>query len=253
MKFISFNVNGIRACMKKGFESFFYAADADFFCVQETKLSNELRVFEPNGYFSFYAYAAKNGYSGTAIFTKHKPIDTRYSIEPSKKAYDSEGRFVILEYERFILVNVYVPNAQRGLTRLEYRMKWQDDFLAFLQSLKKPVIICGDLNVAHTEKDIKNARSNINNAGFTELERAKMTELIDTGFIDTFRYLHPDVTDAYSWWSYMAGARERNIGWRIDYFLVSSSLKEQIKDAFILPDIMGSDHCPVGLVADIYR
>ena len=247
MKFISWNVNGLRAVMKKGFEEIFKGLDADFVCLQETKLqAGQIDLAFP-GYESYWSYAEKKGYSGTAIFTRHRPLSVRYNLPLPE--HDTEGRVVTLEYENFFLVCVYTPNAQDGLRRLDYRMKWEDDFRAYLCELdrEKPVIVCGDMNVAHEEIDLKNPKQNVGNPGFSDEERGKFTELLAAGFTDSFRALYPDKTDAYSWWSYRAAARERNVGWRIDYFVVSDRLREKIKEAFILPEVMGSDHCPVGL------
>ncbi len=250
MKFISWNVNGFRACLKKGFADFFNEADADFFCLQETKMQPGEADFAPEGYLSYFSSAIKKGYSGTAIFTKKEPLSVSYGIEGK---YSDEGRLITLEYEKFYLICCYTPNAQRELTRLDYRMEFEDCLREYMVSLsdKKPCILCGDLNVAHTEIDLKNPKTNVNNAGFTPQEREKMTKLLDAGFTDSFRYLYPDKTGAYSWWSYMYNARANNAGWRIDYFIVSDSVKDKISDAFICPEIMGSDHCPVGLVLDI--
>ena len=247
MKLISWNVNGLRAVYKKGFEDFFNEIDADIFCVQETKMQEgqfELNMPEYNIYMNS---AVKKGYSGTAIFTKIKPVSVSYGI--GMEEHDQEGRVITLEFEEFFLVNVYTPNSQRELTRLEYRMKWEDDFRKYLKKLDKvkPIIMCGDLNVAHNEIDLKNPKQNRKNAGFTEEERSKMTKLLETGFIDTYRLLYPDKENAYTWWSYMANARAKNIGWRIDYFITSKRLKDKIIDAKIYADILGSDHCPVGL------
>ena len=247
MRFISWNVNGLRAVMKKGFEESFYALNADFFCVQETKLQQGQIELDLPGYEDYWCYAEKKGYSGTAIFTKHHPLSVNYNI--GIEEHGTEGRSITLEYDNFYLVCVYTPNAQDELKRIDYRMRWEDDFREYLMELdrKKPVIICGDMNVAHEEIDLKNAKTNIGNPGFSYEERGKFTELLAAGFTDSFRYLYPDKTDAYSWWSYRAGARGRNIGWRIDYFVVSDRLRENIKDAYIFPEVMGSDHCPVGL------
>lgn len=251
MKFISWNVNGLRAVVTKGFEEFFKGINADIFCIQETKMQEEqLDMITRNifdGYNIYFNSAIKKGYSGTAVFSKEEPLNVSYGI--GIEEHDNEGRVITLEYDNFYLVNSYTPNVKRDLSRLEYRMKWEDDFRQYLLKLNnsKPVILCGDLNVAHEEIDIKNAKSNIGNAGFTNEERAKMTELLKSGFIDSFRYLYPEKTDAYSWWSYMRNAREKNIGWRIDYFVVSESVKENIKEAEIYPNIYGSDHCPVGI------
>lgn len=247
MRFISWNVNGLRAVVKKGFEDVFTGLDADFFCLQETKLQEGQIDLQFAGYESYWCYAEKKGYSGTAIFTKHKPLSVSYNLGIAE--HDTEGRVICLEYEQFYLVCVYTPNAQDGLRRLDYRMRWEDDFRDYLLALdsKKPVIVCGDMNVAHEEIDLKNPKTNIGNPGFSYEERGKFSELLDVGFTDTFRYLYPDTEGAYSWWSYRAAARERNVGWRIDYFVVSDRLRENIKGAFILPEITGSDHCPVGL------
>lgn len=247
MRFISWNVNGLRAVVKKGFETVFAGLDADFFCLQETKLQAGQIDLQFDGYESYWCYAEKKGYSGTAIFTKHKPLSVSYNMGIAE--HDTEGRIVCLEYEEFYLVCVYTPNAQDGLRRLDYRMRWEDDFRDYLLALdsKKPVIVCGDMNVAHEEIDLKNPKTNIGNPGFSYEERGKFTELLEAGFTDSFRYLYPDAEGAYSWWSYRAAARKRNVGWRIDYFVVSDRLRENIKGAFILPEITGSDHCPVGL------
>lgn len=247
MRFISWNVNGLRAVQKKGFEDIFYALDADFFCVQETKLQEGQIELLLDGYEDYWCYAEKKGYSGTAVFTKHTPISVSRNLGIAE--HDTEGRMLTLEYEDFYLVCVYTPNAQDGLRRIEYRMQWEDAFRERLCELDKikPVIVCGDMNVAHEEIDLKNPDTNHGNPGFSDEERGKFTELLDSGFTDTFRSLYPDKTDAYSWWSYRTAARQRNVGWRIDYFLVSDRLRDKIKDAYILPEIMGSDHCPVGL------
>ena len=247
MKLISWNVNGLRACVKKGFMESFAALDADFFCLQETKLQAGQIDLELPGYCQYWNYAEKKGYSGTAIFTRHAPLSVSCGL--GVEEHDHEGRVITLEMDEFYLVCVYVPNSQDGLKRLGYRMSWEDDFRAYLGSLRqrKGVIVCGDMNVAHEEIDLKNPKTNIGNPGFSYEERGKFTELLAAGFTDSFRYLYPDRTDAYSWWSYRAAARERNVGWRIDYFVVSDRLRENIKDAYILPEVMGSDHCPVGL------
>ena len=247
MRFISWNVNGLRAVVKKGFEGIFTSLDADFFCLQETKLQAGQIDLSFDGYESYWCYADKKGYSGTAIYTKHRPLSVSYNLGIPE--HDTEGRVVCLEYEEFYLVCVYTPNAQDGLRRLDYRMRWEDDFRDYLCALDrhKPVIVCGDMNVAHEEIDLKNPKTNIGNPGFSYEERGKFTELLEAGFTDSFRYLYPDLEGAYSWWSYRAAARERNVGWRIDYFVVSDRLRENIKGAFILPEITGSDHCPVGL------
>ena len=244
MKFISWNVNGLRACVGKDFENQFKELDADFFCLQETKMQEGQLDLQFEGYESYWNYAEKKGYSGTAIYTKHKPLNVSYGM--GVEEHDHEGRIITLEYDQFYLVTCYTPNSQTELKRLDYRMTWEDDFRKFLKSLdaKKPVIICGDLNVAHEEIDIKNPKTNRRNAGFTDEEREKMTVLLNDGFTDSFRYLHPDEV-TYSWWSYRFKAREKNAGWRIDYFLVSDRIKEQITEAKIHTEIMGSDHCPV--------
>ena len=247
MRFISWNVNGLRAVRKKGFDDIFLSLNADFFCIQETKLQEgQIDIGFP-GYESYWCYAEKKGYSGTAIFTKHTPLSVSYNI--GIEEHGTEGRTITLEYEDFYLVCVYTPNAQVGLKRLDYSMSWEDAFREYLCGLDKtkPVIVCGDMNVAHEEIDLKNAKANVGNPGFSDEERAKFTELLSAGFTDSFRYLYPDRRDAYSWWSYRAAARERNVGWRIDYFVVSDRLRGNIKDAYILPEITGSDHCPVGL------
>ncbi len=249
MKFISWNVNGLRACITKGFEDSFKALDADFFCLQETKLQEGQTDLKFEGYDSYWNYADKKGYSGTAIFTKHKPLSVNYGIGIDE--HDHEGRVITLEMEDFFLVTVYTPNSQDGLRRLDYRMKWEDDFQAYIKALdeRKPVIICGDLNVAHEEIDLKNPKTNRMNAGFTDQEREKMTVFLNRGFVDTFRNKYPD-TVKYSWWSYRFKAREKNAGWRIDYFLISDRLKERMRDALIHNDIFGSDHCPVELIIE---
>lgn len=247
MRFISWNVNGLRAVVKKGFEDIFWSLDADFVCLQETKLQEGQISLDLPGYESYWCYAEKKGYSGTAIFTRHTPQSVSYNLGIPE--HDSEGRVITLEYGDFYLVCVYTPNSQDGLRRLDYRMSWEDDFRDYLCELDKakPVIICGDMNVAHEEIDLKNPATNHMNPGFSDEERGKFTELLDAGFIDTFRSLYPDRAEAYSWWSYRAAARQRNVGWRIDYFVVSERLRDNIKDAYILPEVMGSDHCPVGL------
>ena len=247
MKFISWNVNGLRACVGKEFEQQFKDLDADFFCLQETKMqAGQLDLSFP-GYEPYWNYADKKGYSGTAIYTKHKPLNVTYGIDIDE--HDHEGRVITLEMEDFYLVTVYTPNSQDGLRRLEYRMKWEDDFQAYLHKLdeKKPVIVCGDMNVAHQEIDLKNPKTNHKNAGFTDEEREKMTQLLNNGFIDTFRTLYPEQV-TYSWWSYRFRAREKNTGWRIDYFLISERLKDRLEDAKIHTEIMGSDHCPVEII-----
>lgn len=251
MKLVSWNVNGIRACITKGFYDVLNDSQADIFCVQETKMQEGQIELEKYGYYTYMNSAEKKGYSGTLVFSKIEPLRYYYGI--GIEEHDHEGRVITLEYEKFYLVNCYTPNSQNELKRLDYRMVWEDAFLAYLKSLeeKKPVILCGDLNVAHQEIDLKNPKTNRKNAGFSDEERAKMTTLLESGFIDTFRYLYPDLQGVYSWWSYRFNARKNNAGWRIDYFIVSQSLKESIKEAFICTDIMGSDHCPVGLEIDL--
>ena len=251
MRFISWNVNGLRACMQKGFADFFQRSEADFFCLQETKLQAGQIDFNPDGYYCYWNYAAKKGYSGTAIFSKQEPVSVHYGLNVPE--LDTEGRLITLEFETFYLVTCYTPNAQRELARLDHRMAWEAAFREYLQKLdiQKPVVVCGDLNVAHQEIDLKNPKSNRGSAGFSDEERGCFTQLLDSGFTDTFRYLYPDVTGVYSWWSYMFKARQNNAGWRIDYFLVSDSLKGNIREASIHNEIMGSDHCPVSLVLDI--
>lgn len=252
MKLVSWNVNGLRACVKKGFVEYFRETDADMFCIQETKLQEgQIEAQFASGYHQYWNYAVKKGYSGTAVFTKIEPLSVRYGMEED---HEPEGRILTLEYDSFYLVNVYTPNAKRDLSRLDYRLEWEDRFRHYLLQLDahKPVIVCGDLNVAHQEIDLKNAKSNQNHSGFTPEERAKMTQLLDAGFLDTFRYFYPDRTDAYTWWSLMPTVRERNIGWRIDYFLASARLAPKLLDAQIEAHVMGSDHCPIILeVADI--
>lgn len=247
MKLITWNVNGLRAVINKGFADFFIQSNADIFCIQETKMQEGQLDIQFDGYQKYFNSALKKGYSGTAIFTKKKPKQITYGIE--REEHDTEGRVITLEYEPFYIVNVYTPNSQRELTRLEYRMEWEDAFRNYLKNLdkNKPVIMCGDLNVAHEEIDLKNPKQNRRSAGFTDEERAKMTQLLQNGFIDTYRYLYPEETDCYTWWSYMMKAREKNIGWRIDYFIVSERLKERIEDVKIYSHVMGSDHCPVEL------
>jgi exodeoxyribonuclease-3 len=247
MKLVSWNVNGLRACVTKGFNDYFIEAGADIFCMQEIKLQEgQINLAHGEEYSQYWNYAIKKGYSGTAVFTKIKPLSVRYGLEEED---EFEGRIITLEFEAFYLVNVYTPNAKRDLSRLEYRLDWEERFRSYLQQLDtlKPVIICGDLNVAHQEIDLKNWKSNLNNSGFTPEERGKMTQLLDAGFIDTFRHFYPDRTDAYSWWSNMPCVRERNVGWRIDYFLASSRLAPFLIDAQIDCDIRGSDHCPIVL------
>lgn len=251
MKFISWNVNGLRACVTKGFPETFKSLDADFFCLQETKLQKGQIDLEFDGYTSFWNSAEKKGYSGTAIYTRHTPLSVSCGI--GIDAHDHEGRVITLEYDRFYLVDCYVPNSQDGLRRLDYRMTWDDDFRAYLCGLmeKKGVVVCGDMNVAHEEIDIKNPKTNRRNAGFTDEERNKFTDLLNAGFTDTFRTLNPDLAGAYSWWSYRFHAREKNAGWRIDYFLISPDLRPYLKDASIHSEIFGSDHCPVELDLDL--
>lgn len=250
MKFISWNVNGFRACLNKGFEEFFNEQNADFFCIQESKMQPGQAEFNPEGYFQYWYSAEKKGYSGTAIFTKHEPISVWYGLDIEK--HDHEGRAITLEYENFYLLCVYTPNSQRELTRLPYRMEWEDDLREYIKSLDstKPVIYCGDLNVAHQEIDLKNPKTNHHSAGFTDEERSKFTELLNAGFSDTFRTLYPEKIE-YSWWSYMFHAREKNVGWRIDYFVVSDRLMPKVRDSVIYTEIMGSDHCPVGIEVDL--
>ena len=251
MKLISWNVNGLRACAGKGFEESFKALDADFFCLQETKMQEGQLDLAFDGYESYWNYADKKGYSGTAIYTRQKPLNVSYGIGIDE--HDHEGRVITLEMDNFFLVTVYTPNSQDGLKRLDYRMKWEDDFQAYLKSLdeKKPVIVCGDMNVAHKEIDLKNPKTNRTNAGFTDEEREKFTQLLQKGFIDTFRFFYPDKTDIYSWWSYRFHAREKNAGWRIDYFVVSERLAEKLEGASIHNEVYGSDHCPVELTINI--
>ena len=246
-KMISWNVNGLRACMQKGFEEFFKESDADIFCLQETKLQEGQIDFAPEGYFCFWNYAKKKGYSGTAIFSKEEPLAVTYGI--GIEEHDQEGRVITLEFPEYYVLTVYTPNSQNELARLPYRMTWEDDFLAYLKKLeeKKPVIFCGDLNVAHKEIDLKNPKTNRKNAGFTDEERGKFTQLLENGFIDTWRYFYPDQEGIYSWWSYRFKAREKNAGWRIDYFCVSKCLEEKLSSAAIHTEIFGSDHCPVEL------
>ena len=250
MKFISWNVNGFRACLKKGFEEFFNLMDADFFCLQETKMQPDQADFHPENYEEFYFSAERKGYSGTAIFAKEKPLSVAYGINDK---HTDEGRVITLEYDNFYLVTCYTPNAKQELLRIDYRMEFEDDMRQYLCELDKvkPVIYCGDLNVAHNEIDLKNPKNNVGNAGFSDEERGKMTELLNSGFTDSFRYLYPDATGMYSWWSYRFNARKNNAGWRIDYFIVSDRIKDNIKTAEIYSDILGSDHCPVGLEIEI--
>ena len=251
MKLISWNVNGIRACVNKGFETFFNKINADIFCIQETKYQPEQIELKFDGYYSYWNSAERKGYSGTAIFTKKEPLQVTYGI--GNEEHDKEGRVITLEFDKFYVVNIYTPNSKRGLERLDYRQIWEDEIRKYLLKLdsNKPVIMCGDLNVAHNEIDLKNPKTNRKNAGFTDEEREKMTSLLDAGFIDSFRYLYPNKTEAYSWWSYMGHAREKNVGWRIDYFIVSEKIKKQIKEAKIYSEVMGSDHCPVELEIEI--
>lgn len=247
MKLISWNVNGIRACLNKGFMDFFDQEEADIFCLQETKIQEDQIPFQLEGYYQYWNFAKKKGYSGTAVFSKKEPLNVIYGI--GIEEHDQEGRVITLEFEDYYLVTVYTPNSQRGLARLEYRMAWEEEFLSFLKNLEKnkPLILCGDLNVAHTEIDLKNPKTNRKNAGFSDEEREKFSKLLDNGFIDTFRYFNPDKTGAYTWWSYMFNARANNAGWRIDYFCVSEALKDKLQDAMIYSEVLGSDHCPVGL------
>ena len=251
MKLISWNVNGLRACVQKGFLDYFHAADADFFCIQESKLQEGQIALDLPGYHQYWNYAEKKGYSGTAIFAKHEPLQVTRGIGTA--ICDTEGRVITLEYDSFYLVTCYTPNSQNELARLPYRMQWEEDFLAFLKRLDevKPVIVCGDLNVAHEEIDLKNPKTNRKNAGFSDEERAKMTTLLNSGFTDTFRYFYPDKEGIYSWWSYRFKAREKNAGWRIDYFITSRCLDEKLQSAGIHTEVYGSDHCPVELVADV--
>ena len=251
MKFVSWNVNGLRACVKKGFLDYFNEVDADIFCVQETKLQEGQIHLDLDGYQQYWNYAVKKGYSGTAVFTKHKPLSVRYGL--GEENVQDEGRILTLEFPAFYLITVYTPNSQRDLARLPFRLEWEDRFLEHVKQLdeEKPVILCGDLNVAHREIDLKNSKTNVGNSGFTFEERRKMTDLLDAGFIDTFRHFYPDRTDVYSWWSYMNKVRERNIGWRIDYFLASERLAPFLSHADIHCDIMGSDHCPIVLEANL--
>ena len=248
MKLISWNVNGLRACLNKGFLDFFQEAHADVFCVQETKMQQGQAERALDGYEQFWCSAEKKGYSGTAVFTRIPPVSVAYGIGIPE--FDTEGRVITVEFEEFTLVNVYTPNAQRGLTRIDYRMQWEDAFRAYLLRLQesKPVVVCGDLNVAHNEIDLKNYKTNRGNAGFSDEERGKMTELLQSGFVDSFRYLYPEKTGCYTWWSYMFNARANNAGWRIDYFLTSDVLKDRIEDSVIYSEVIGSDHCPIALL-----
>jgi exodeoxyribonuclease-3 len=247
MKFVSWNVNGLRACVKKGFLDYFHEVDADIFCIQETKLQEGQISLDIEGYHQYWNYALKKGYSGTAVFTKQKPLSVRYGLGTDET--ENEGRILTLEFPEFFLVNVYTPNSQRDLARLDYRIDWEERISAHLKELDtiKPVILCGDLNVAHQEIDLKNPKSNVGNSGFTAEERGKMTELLSAGFVDSFRHFYPDREGAYTWWSYMMKVRERNIGWRIDYFIVSERLRDKLTDAHIHSEVLGSDHCPVVL------
>lgn len=251
MKLISWNVNGLRACVGKGFMDFFNEQDADIFCLQETKLQEGQIDLDLTGYHQYWNYAEKKGYSGTAVFTKEEPLSVTYGI--GIEEHDHEGRVITLEFPQFYMITVYTPNSKDGLARLDYRMQWEDDFLTYVKKLEenKPVIFCGDLNVAHNDIDLKNPKSNHKNPGFTDEERGKFTIITQSGLIDTFRYFYPDLEDAYSWWSYRFHAREKNIGWRIDYFITSESLKDKLEDALIYKDVLGSDHCPVGLVINL--
>ncbi len=248
MKLISWNVNGIRACVKKGFMDFFEKENPDIMCLQETKLQAGQIELDLKNYHQYWNYAEKKGYSGTAIFTKKEPLKVQYGI--GQEEHDNEGRVITLEFEEYYVITVYTPNSQRGLARIDYRMLWEDAFFSYLKEIEKekPVIFCGDLNVAHNEIDLKNPESNRKNAGFSDQEREKMSYLLDNGFVDSFRYFYPEKEDAYTWWSYMFKARENNVGWRIDYFCVSQALKDKMKDALIYTEIEGSDHCPVGLI-----
>ena len=245
MKFVSWNVNGLRACVKKGFLEYFQEVDADIFCVQETKLQEGQIDLELDGYHQYWNYAIKKGYSGTAVFTKNKPLSVRYGVGTDES--EDEGRILTLEFDGFYLVNVYTPNSQRDLARINFRLEWEDRILQHIKELDqlKPVVLCGDMNVAHQEIDLRNPKSNIGNSGFTEEERGKMTSLLSEGFIDSYRHFHPDQEGAYTWWSYMARVRERNIGWRIDYFIVSEKLRARLKNVDIHCNVMGSDHCPI--------
>lgn len=251
MKLISWNVNGIRACLNKGFYDFLKEENPDMLCIQETKMQEGQAVIESDGYYQYMNSAIKKGYSGTMIFTKQKPLSVAYGM--GQEEHDQEGRLITLEYNDFYLVTCYTPNSKNELQRLAYRMVWEDDLLAYLKQLdaKKPVILCGDLNVAHQEIDLKNPKSNRRNAGFTDEERSKMTQLLENGFIDSFRYLYPDKENMYSWWSYRFNARKKNVGWRIDYFIVSNRLQEKIQEASILTEVLGSDHCPVTLEIEL--
>lgn len=250
MKLISWNVNGLRACLTKGFTDFFTQEQADIFCIQETKMQQGQAEVTLPGYYQYWNSAEKKGYSGTAVFSKQEPLSVAYDI--GDPAHTGEGRAITLEYPQFYLVNTYVPNAQRGLARIDYRMEWEDAMRDYLSGLdrKKPVILCGDLNVAHNEIDLKNPKTNVGNAGFSEQERGKFSQLLEAGFLDSFRTLYPEKTGAYTWWSYMFNARANNAGWRIDYFVLSQRLRPMLKDSVIYADVLGSDHCPVGLLLD---
>lgn len=245
MRLLSWNVNGLRACYEKGFKEFFLSADVDVFCMQETKMHKEQANFTFPGYFDFWNSAIKKGYSGTLVLSKIEPISVKYGIGLDE--HDNEGRVITLEFGKFYLINVYTPNSQRELARLEYRMSWEDAFRNYICSFDKPVVVCGDLNVAHKEIDLKNPKQNTRNAGFTIEERDKFSRILDSGFIDSFRYIYPDKENAYTWWSYMANSRAKNVGWRIDYFLLSSSLAPNLVDSYIHSDVYGSDHCPVSI------
>lgn len=251
LKMISWNVNGLRAAITKGFEDFFKSEDADIFCIQETKMQEGQAELNLEGYYQYFNSAVKKGYSGTGLFTKIKPLNVTYGINIAD--HDNEGRVITAEYENFFLVNVYTPNSQRELARLQYRMEWEEAFLSYLNGLreKKPLVLCGDLNVAHKEIDLKNPKTNRKNAGFTDEEREKFTVLLGEGYVDSFRHFYPDKEGAYTWWSYMRNARGTNAGWRIDYFVVSENIKDKLKDAVIYSDIYGSDHCPVGILIDL--
>jgi exodeoxyribonuclease-3 len=251
LKMISWNVNGLRAAITKGFEDFFKSEDADIFCIQETKMQEGQAELNLEGYYQYFNSAVKKGYSGTGLFTKIKPLNVTYGINIAD--HDNEGRVITAEYENFFLVNVYTPNSQRELARLDYRMEWEEAFLSYLNGLreKKPLVLCGDLNVAHKEIDLKNPKTNRKNAGFTDEEREKFTVLLGEGYVDSFRHFYPDKEGAYTWWSYMRNARGTNAGWRIDYFVVSENIKDKLKDAVIYSDIYGSDHCPVGILIDL--
>lgn len=251
MKLISWNVNGIRACINKGFYDFLKEENPDMLCIQETKMQEGQAIIESDGYYQYMNSAIKKGYSGTMIFTKHKPLSVRYGM--NQEEHDQEGRLITLEYNHFYLVTCYTPNSKNELQRLDYRMVWEDDLLKYIKQLdeKKPVILCGDLNVAHQEIDLKNPKTNRRNAGFTDEERGKMTQLLENGFVDSFRYLYPDKENMYSWWSYRFNARKNNVGWRIDYFIVSKRLQDKIQEATILKDVFGSDHCPVTLEIEL--